>query len=160
MINIIAACDRNRLIGKKGTLPWNIQKDWDYFLQTTKNGVLIMGRKSYEDFQDHVSSYEIIVISKRDQSGCKKAKLAGSFEEAIKLGLKAKKTIWICGGRKVYEEAMPVADHLFLTQIDQEYEGDVYFPPWERIFNRPLSSNTDREKGVGLEFLVLGKNNL
>ena len=55
---------------------------------------------------------------------------------------------------------MPVADHLFLTQIDQEYEGDVYFPPWERIFNRPLSSTTDREKGVGLEFLVLGKNNL
>ncbi|MDG1139123.1 MAG: dihydrofolate reductase [Opitutales bacterium] len=157
MINIIAACDRNRLIGKNGTLPWKIQKDWDYFLKTTKNGVLIMGRKCYEDFQDHVSSYEIIVLSKKGQKCFSQAKCSGSLQEAIQLGLEAKKTLWICGGRKVYEEAMPIADRLYLTQIDQVYEGDVYFPPWEKIFNHPLSSSTDNEKGVGLEFLVLGK---
>ena len=156
MINIIVACDRNRLIGRNGTLPWQIQKDWNYFLKTTKDGVLIMGRKCYEDFQDHVSSYDVIVVS-RNHHHLGKVRGAMSFDEAIKLGRKSQKTIWICGGRAIYEESMAIADHLFLTRIDSEYKGDVYFPPWEKTFNRPMSSLKDHENGIDLEFLVIGK---
>ena len=50
------ACDRNNLIGEKGKLPWDIREDWDYFLKITQNGILIMGRHCYDEFEEHAKN--------------------------------------------------------------------------------------------------------
>ena len=64
MIRMIAACARNRVMGSKGTLPWKIQEDWEYFLKTTGGGVLLMGRRCYEDFTEYASTRKLVVLSR------------------------------------------------------------------------------------------------
>ena len=63
MIRMIVACDRNRLIGSKGRLPWQIEEDWEHFLQTTHGGTLIMGRRCYEDFTEYAKLRTVVVLS-------------------------------------------------------------------------------------------------
>ena len=157
MINLIAACDRNMLMGNQGKLPWNIRKDWDYFQKKTKGGILIMGRTCYEDFQQHQQPHEVIVLSKAYSGNFKGAQRSYSLEGALQIAKARKKPIWICGGRKVYEEAMPQADYLYLTQIDSVFKGDVYFPPWKTTFTREISRVTEQENGITLHFTVYAK---
>jgi dihydrofolate reductase len=63
--------------------------------------------------------------------------------------------VWICGGQAIYEEAMPLADRLYLTLIDAEYEGDVFFPPWEDQFTNELARREMVLDGLRLVFVVL-----
>ena len=67
MINIIVACDRNNLIGKNGKLPWNINEDWEYFLDKTKDGALIMGRHCYLDFEQQAKTRTVIALSRNPE---------------------------------------------------------------------------------------------
>ena len=157
MINLIAACDSNNLIGKNGKLPWKIEKDWHYFLQTTKDGVLIMGRKCFEDFQNYAKSRSVIVLSRNKKASFTHAMKANSLQEALKIAERMNKIIWICGGRKVYEEAMPIAEHLYLTEIESVFEGDVFFPDWKKFFVKEISCTEEEENGIALRFRVLGK---
>ena len=64
MIRMIAACAHNRVMGAGGTLPWKIKADWDYFLDTTKDGVLIMGRRCYEDFTEYAHTRQVVALSR------------------------------------------------------------------------------------------------
>ena len=157
MINIIVACDQNKLIGKNGKLPWKIEKDWNYFLNTTENGVLIMGRKCYEDFKYYANSRDVIVLSNSYHGEFENAKRCGSLLEAIEIAKCSGKEIWICGGRKVYEEAITFADRLYITLIESVFEGDVFFPDWEDFFNQKISSITTHEGDIGLKFMVYGR---
>ena len=54
MINLIVACSRYRVIGKDGRLPWKIREDWEYFLEKTKQGILVMGRRCYDEMGKHL----------------------------------------------------------------------------------------------------------
>jgi dihydrofolate reductase len=58
------------------------------------------------------------------------AERAGSLEEALEL-LHAAPKVFVIGGAEIYEGALHLADELLLTEIDAEYEGDTFFPPWE-----------------------------
>lgn len=157
MINIIVACDRNKLIGHKGKLPWKIEKDWNYFLNKTKDGILIMGRVCFEDFESYAASREVIVLSKAHSGSFKNAHRCYSLIEALRLARKSKKEIWICGGKKVYQEAMPIADRLYITLIDSNFEGDVFFPDWQETFPREISCIESQENKIKLKFLILSK---
>ena len=156
-INIIVACGNNRVIGRDGRLPWDIEADWKYFLETTKNGILIMGRKCFEDFQPFAQSREVLVLSRNPTIEFPFANKAGSLSEALEVTRKYGKTAWVCGGEKIYEEAMPLADHLYLTAIDADFEGDVYFPPWQTFFTLELSRRSAVCGAHNLDFLILGK---
>ena len=157
MINIIVACDRNNLIGHNGKLPWIIPEDWKYFLNTTKDGVLIMGRKCYFDFEEYAREREVIGLSQNPDFDFPYARKAHSLEESLSIAKKIGKEIWICGGQRIYEEALPLADRLYLTEINAEFKGDVYLPDWTKHFTKEISKrvlNTDRFK---LTFRVFGK---
>jgi dihydrofolate reductase len=157
MINIIVACDRNKLIGKNGKLPWHIKEDWDYFLETTQNGTLIMGRHCYNEFQEHAKDRTVIVLSRNPKIEFPYAHKASSLAESLIMARKLNQTAWICGGREIYEEALSLADHLYLTEIKAEFSGDVYLPPWEKYFSREISSQSIQTDTVDLVFRVLAK---
>ncbi len=157
MINVIAACGHNRVIGNDGKLPWSIKEDWEYFLETTKDGILIMGRRCYEEFESFADGREVIALSRDPDKSFERARKAESLNDAIEDCRKRSTTAWICGGREIYEEALPIADKLYLTLIDAPFAGDVFFPPWEHLFKRELSRTTIRTKEYELTFLVLEK---
>ena len=157
MIRMIAACARNRVMGKDGTLPWNIRADWNYFLEKTQSGVLLMGRRCYEDFTGYAESRAVVVLSRNSTHPFPHAHRAGSLEEGIETASKLGDDVWICGGASIYEEAMPLAKELFLTQIDGDFEGDVKFPSWHQHFVREISRKEITSDGYRLTFSVLGK---
>ena len=157
MIRMIAACARNRVMGKDGTLPWNIRADWDYFLETTQSGVLLMGRRCYEDFTGYAQSRPVVVLSRNTTHPFPHAHRAGSLREGIQTASKLGDDLWICGGASIYEEAMPLAEELFLTQIDEDFKGDVKFPSWHQHFVREISRKEITSDGYRLTFSVLGK---
>jgi len=155
MINLIVACSRYRVIGKDGRLPWKIREDWEYFLEKTKQGILVMGRRCYDEMGKHLLDREVITLSRDPNTTFEHARKAGSLPEALELARANGGEIWICGGQGIYEEAMPLADRLYLTLIDAEYEGDVSFPAWEDQFPNELSRREITIDGVSLVFLVL-----
>ena len=138
-------------------MPWSIREDWEYFLETTKDGILIMGRRCYEEFESFADGREVIALSRDPGKSFAHARKAESLNDAIDDCMKRPTTAWICGGREIYEEALPIADKLYLTLIDAPFAGDVFFPPWENLFKRELSRSRIRTKEYKLTFLVLGK---
>lgn len=157
MINLIAACGNNRVIGKDGRLPWHIQEDWDYFMQTTKNGSMIMGHTCYQEFAPHSKNRDVIALTRNPHFHFPLAKTANSLQAAISLA--SRNTIWICGGAALYKEAFPLASRLYLTLIEGDFVGDVYFPPWEQTFNKVISKKNIKHPEFSLQFLILEKTN-
>ncbi len=157
MLNIIVACASNRVIGRNGRLPWSLKEDWAYFLEKTKTGVLVMGRRCFEEFGEHAKGRTIIVLSRNPVLSFSDARKAASLSEALSLTEPSREEVWICGGRQPYESALPLADRLYLTQIHAAFDGDVRFPDWRPHFPRELSRRESESDGVGLSFLVLGK---
>ena len=155
MINLIAACGTNGVMGKDGRLPWNIPKDWEYFLETTRNGTLIMGRRCFAEMGSHVLDRKVIALSRNPDMKFKGAEKASSLQEALKMS--QGETIWICGGQKIYEESMPIAERLYLTLIGSDFDGDVRFPAWKEIFSKEISRKTCVDSGYQLTFLILGR---
>jgi dihydrofolate reductase len=153
------ACDRNNLIGKNGKLPWDIREDWDYFLKTTYNGILIMGRHCYNEFEEHAKKREVIALSRNPDQHFPYAHKASSLAESLQIAknLGDNRTIWICGGNNIYKEALPLADRLYLTEIDAEYSGDIYLPTWDKHFTKEISSQTLQTSTTELTFRILSK---
>lgn len=139
MIAIIAAYARNRIIGNKGKLVWNIPSDKKRFRELTDGNVVIMGRRTYEEIGSPLSNRLNIVLSSTVNFAGQNLVTAGTLTEALAARRAyeefADSKIFICGGARVYKEALPVADELYLSVIDREYEGDVYFPEYdERMY--------------------------
>ena len=157
MINLIVACDRNNLIGKNGRLPWKIKEDWEYFLDQTSNGALIMGRHCYLDFEQSAKDRTVIALSRNPEYKFKNAIKANSLIDALEKAREMGKTAWICGGKEIYKEAMPIAQKLYITEIDHEYKGDVYLPDWKPFFKNEISKKIVKTDSVRLTFRILSK---
>ncbi len=151
------ACDQNKLIGNSGKLPWNIPEDWEYFLKTTHGGVLIMGRRCYLDFEEYAKHRHVIGLSRNPNYHFPHADKASSLIESLKIAKKTRKIIWICGGKSIYQEALPLADRLYLTEINAEFTGDVYLPAWEMHFKKELSNRFLKTNTYELSFRILTK---
>ena len=143
------------MIGKDGKLPWRIREDWEYFLEKTRHGTLIMGRRCYNEMGPHLIDRKVIALSRNPEQSFEHARKAGSLPEALELAQTNDGEVWICGGQAIYEEAMPLAERLCLTLIDAEYEGDVFFPAWEDQFPNEISRREITVEGVSVTFLVL-----
>lgn len=127
--NIIAAYDKNRVIGHEGDMPWrgSLPADLIRFKELTIGHAVIMGRHTYDSIGRPLSNRRNIVISKQanlDIPGCD---VANSLEDAYALGAEEEE-LFIIGGAKIYHLAMPTADRLLVTEIDAEFEGDTFFP--------------------------------
>lgn len=130
MIALIVAFAKNQVIGNKGYIPWKIKGEQKRFKELTTGNAVIMGRRSYEEIGKPLPNRTTIVVSntkKFDGENCLTAK---SLAEAIKLA--GNKDIYISGGAKLYEEAIPLVEKMYITEIDCEIEGDTYFPSFEK----------------------------
>jgi dihydrofolate reductase len=102
-----------------------------FFKETTTGSTVIMGRKTFESLPKALPNRRNIVISRNKCFSAEGAEVVGSVEEALK---KAKKDeIFIIGGGHIYAEFLPLADKLYLTEIDAECpEAEVYFPKFNK----------------------------
>ena len=130
MLALIVAYDKNRVIGKDGKIPWKIEGEQQRFRDLTLGNVVIMGRRTYEEIGRPLPGRTTIVISKTAEFRGENCYTAHSLAEAIKLA--GNKDIFISGGAALYAEALPLCEKLYITEIDAEFEGDTYFPCFDK----------------------------
>lgn len=130
MISLIVALDKNRVIGLNNAMPWHLPGELQYFKETTMGKPIIMGRKTFESIGRPLPGRRNIVITRNAQYDAEGIELAYSLEEAIKLAGDVEETM-IIGGQQIFTESLPLADRLYITEIDYAFEGDTYFPAYE-----------------------------
>ena len=161
-IHIIVACSENRVIGKNGTLPWRIKEDLHYLYDSVKDGVVIEGRRVWDELKKPFPQTETIVLTRNPDLAFEGAHKAGSLQQAIEMAnaIEGYPTIWIGGGQPVYEEALELADRLYITLVHTEVEGgDTFFPEWRNTFTKVISERRSKNPKYEYTFLVLERDN-
>lgn len=128
MISLVVAVARNGVIGREGGLPWHISSDLKRFKEITMGKPVIMGRKTWESLpRKPLPGRRNIVISRQLGFTAEGAVVAATPEEALRLAGDAPEAT-VIGGGEIYRLFWPLADRLYLTEVDLEVEGDTYFP--------------------------------
>lgn len=137
MISLIVARSRNNVIGNAEGIPWKIKGEQKQFKELTTGNVVIMGRKTFEDMGRPLPNRLNIIVSNTKYFSGKDPQLitVGTLEGALAVAKCAENSeIYIAGGRRLYEEALPLIDRLFVTEVDltvPEDDTTVYFPQFD-----------------------------
>lgn len=129
MVSIIVAVAKNGVIGDKNSLLWHISEDLRFFKRTTSGHPVIMGRKTYESLGRPLPNRTNVVIS-RTTTAIEGCTVAHSLEEAVAM-FPHDEEIFIIGGSQIYALALDIADRIYITRVEHEYEGDTSFPTWD-----------------------------
>jgi len=123
--------DRNRLIGNNNQLPWHLPADFAHFKSVTMGKPVIMGRKTYESIGKPLPGRTNIVLSRDPDIRFEGVACVSSFEQALLLVADAEE-VMVIGGSTIYEMLLPRANRLYLTYVDAEFEGDAWFPEFDK----------------------------
>lgn len=127
MISIIVAIAQNGTIGDKNSLLWHIKEDMRFFRTTTSGHPVIMGRKTFESLGSKPLPKRKNIVITRSDVEFEGTFVAHSLEEAIALA-EGDEEIFIMGGAQIYKQALDVADRMYITRVERDYEGDTAFP--------------------------------
>lgn len=150
MISLIAAYNNNKVIGKDGKIPWRCSEDLKRFKQITMGSPVIMGRKTYESIGGPLPGRHNIIVSSGKCLYPVGVRVSNSVRAAI-IGAQEfyGDEIFIIGGAEIYRQALPKAVKMYLTHIDDDSDGDTFFPDfesddWEVTFINRNSDHTFR----------------
>jgi dihydrofolate reductase len=138
VITVIVAMSRNRVIGRRGALPWRLPADLARFKQRTLGHAVIMGRRTWDTLNGRPLSQRTNIVLTRDPrlrlpEG---VRAAASLEQALELARRShpgSDEIFVAGGAEIYRAALPIAQRIDMTWIDVEIsDGDAFFPPFEQ----------------------------
>ena len=129
IISLIAAMDKNRLIGKENGLPWHLPADFKHFKAVTMGKPVIMGRKTFESIGKPLPGRQNIVIS-RSGFAVDGVTVVNSIEQALQQVANAEE-VMIIGGASFYEQMIDRADRMYLTHVEAECQGDAWFPDFD-----------------------------
>ena len=160
---MIAAIDKNRLIGNGPHIPWKLPADLKHFREMTIGKPVVMGRKTFETLPRPLAKRKNIILTRNQNYKAPKGCIvAHSVEEIIttvsKIYEDVTTELMICGGAPIYAAFLPHASRLYLTQVHASFEGDVYFPEfdwndWEEV--QRTDCEADKKNPYSYSFLVL-----
>ena len=136
-VALVVARARNGVIGAKGKLPWRLRSDLQLFKANTIGKPCIMGRKTWDSLPLRPLPGRInIVLSRQPDFEPTKALICPTFEEAWAIGRETAREdeveeVCVIGGAALFETALPRAKRLYLTEVEAEVEGDVFFPAFD-----------------------------
>ncbi len=162
MISLIAAIsEQTHAIGKDSGLIWNIPSDMAHFKELTTGHPVIMGRRTWESLPERfrpLPKRTNIVITRDSAYQAPGALVAHSIEGALELAKKAEgnDTIYVIGGGEIYALALPYADRLDLTLVNDRIDGDAYFPSYD-AFTLVNEGEALSENGISFRFVTLAR---
>jgi dihydrofolate reductase len=136
IISMIAAVAKNKVIGRDNDLVWRLPDDMKYFMDTTKDHFVIMGRKNYESiphkFRPLPKRTNIIVTRQADYHA-PNCIILDTLEKALEYANQHKQyEVFIIGGGQIYAQSIDFADKLYITEIKEKFDGDTYFPAYDK----------------------------
>lgn len=129
-ISIIVAMTQNRVIGNANALPWHLPADLKHFKAMTVGKPIIMGRKTWESLPGRLPERIHIVVTANPGYVAEGCVVAHSLEQAI-VAAGDVPEVMIVGGAKLYRQALPLADRIYLTLVETDAEGDTIFPEYD-----------------------------
>jgi dihydrofolate reductase len=130
-IYLVAAVACNGVIGREGRLPWHLPEDLKHFKRITLGHPIIMGRRTWESLPGPLPQRENIVVTRTPGYEAPGAAVASSLETAIAL-CAGEPVAFVIGGSQLLAESLPIAAGIVMTEIHRDYEGDTWFPSYER----------------------------
>ncbi|HXT51908.1 MAG TPA: dihydrofolate reductase [Thermoanaerobaculia bacterium] len=140
-VSLIVAMAEGGVIGRAGRLPWHLPADLARFKRLTMDHHLILGRRTWESIGRALPGRRMVVVSRQAQRLVlpEGVRAATSLDEALQIAEAAgDDEVFVAGGARVYREALPRADRLYLTWVQAEVTGDTFFPPvdpadWQEV---------------------------
>ncbi|MFZ5496019.1 MAG: dihydrofolate reductase [Verrucomicrobiota bacterium] len=155
-LELIVACSENRIIGRAGRLPFDIPEDKQWFHDQTANQTVVLGRICYETWPRVLADgRQPVVISSNRALARPGVQVAASVPEALALAQKMPGRILICGGQRIYEETLPVADRILLTLVHAQVDGDTWFPEWRHLAWRETWRRAGADQNHRYTFSIL-----
>ncbi|MEK3977585.1 dihydrofolate reductase [Psychrobacillus sp. FSL K6-2836] len=130
MISLIVAHDPNRVIGFENKMPWHIPGDLAYFKETTMDKAMVMGRKTFESIGRVLPGRKNIIVTRNDDYHVDGAEVVTDLTKAIEMATAHHEEVMVIGGEQIFRAILPKADRLYITFIQQTFEGDTFFPQY------------------------------
>ena len=158
-INLIVAMAKNRVIGIDNKMPWRLPADFAWFKEHTLGHSVIMGRKPFESIGKPLTGRRNIVVSRNPVWHAGGCEVFASLRAALD-SCNRKEPIFIIGGASLYTEALPAADHLYVTEVDATVEGDTFFPAlepeqWQEQWREHRAA--DDRNAYAMDFVILDR---
>lgn len=156
MFSLIAAVAKNNCIGVKNKIPWNIPEDFKYFKATTMGKTCLMGQATFESILGYVGKplpgrKSVVLTIDKNFIAPEGVRIFYSLDEAFE---KLKdEDVFVCGGASIYRQTLNKVDNLYITRVDMEPDGDVFFPE----IDPNIWKETWREDHEGFSFVKYSK---
>ncbi len=161
---LVVAMAQNRVIGKNGGLPWRLPADLRQFKAITMGKPMIMGRKTFDSIGRPLPGRTNIVVTRKADYAAEGVVIVGDMTEALKVAQEIASAdgtgeIAAIGGGEIYAMALPLADRVYLTEVQIDVDGDVKFPPFAREdwSERERISHLAEGDRPGYDFVVLDR---
>jgi len=151
----VVAISKNNVIGNQNKIPWDLPEDRKHFRAITLNHCILIGKNTYQSIGKALPKRHNVVISRTLQS-LPDAQVFASIEKAISYCQKTyseEQELFIIGGAEIYKETMPMISKIYLTRIDQDYQGDTFY-----LAIPPEFIETSRDDREGYSFITLERN--
>jgi dihydrofolate reductase len=147
---LIVAFNNKNVIGNDNKIPWYVPEDLKQFQKTTKNHIIVMGRKTFESLPNGPLKYRInVVITNKminnDIENLFFCNFNGSFTLLEKLQKETEKKVFIIGGNTIYNQYFEYCTKFHITVIDDNNDGDVFFPHTLQMFNDHFQKIEEKE---------------
>lgn len=154
-LSIVAAVAKNRVIGASNKLPWYIPEELKRFKALTMGHPIIMGRKTYQSIGKSLPGRLNIVITRDPKFKAEGCLIVNSLKEAVNQAKeKENQEVFIIGGGQIYKQALPLVDRLYLTIVEGNFSGDIFFPDYSD-FKKKVSEEKKQSAGYRYKFLTL-----
>lgn len=150
----------NRVIGIANTLPWRLPEDLKHFKALTTGHHILMGRKTYESLGRPLPGRTSVVITRSADLQLPGCIVATSIDDAI-AACNGDAEVFFIGGAELYRQALAYADRIYLTEIQSDFEGDAWFPDFDRgQWQETGRTHCRPESGLECDFVVYDKKRL
>lgn len=128
--SIIAAMALNRAIGIRNTLPWRLPEDLKRFKALTMDHHIIMGRKTYDSIGKALPGRDTVIVTRNVDYAVPGCIAVNSLDAALTVS-HGDSEVFFVGGADLYRQALPIADRIYLTEIQRVIDGDAFFPEYD-----------------------------
>ena len=157
-LTVVAALTPSQVIGKSGShaIPWHYPEDMKHFRAVTRGHAVIMGRATYDTIGKPLPGRRNIVVTRQADWNAQGAERAGSLEQALASCADSPR-VWVTGGAELYRLALPHADVVEVTVIDQDFEGDACAPELGAEWHESARASHVSANGLPYSFLTYRK---
>lgn len=157
-IDLIAALDRNRAIGRDNAMPWHLPDDLKRFKALTLGKPVLMGRKTAESLGRALPGRRNLVLTRNGRAPFAGMETVASLDDArVMARVDGASELCVIGGGELYALALPLATRMHLTRIDAAIEGaDAFFPAFDTAEWRVVAREThpaDAKHAFAFEFV-------